>query len=364
MNAVTWNHLIRSLPSPHVLQTWEWGDFKSRYGWQPIHQRWGGGAGSREAAALILKRGLSRRLGKWLSVLYIPKGPLLDWHDQSTRATVFADLEQIARSQGAIFIKIDPDVIIARGIPGEPSYQPDPLGEEVVGHLRACGWHFSQDQVQFRNTMEMDLSRSEDELLVGMKQKTRYNIRLASRRGVEIRRGGLPDLPTLYQMYAETSVRDGFVIRSAMYYLDLWSSFIQAGLAEPLIAAVAGTPVAGLLLFHFDQRAWYLYGMSSDQEREKMPNYLLQWEAIRQAKALGCRNYDLWGAPDEFSEQDSMWGVYRFKDGLGAQVVQHIGAWDLPVRPNLYMLYTRVLPQILDRMRQRGTRQTRQVVGL
>jgi lipid II:glycine glycyltransferase (peptidoglycan interpeptide bridge formation enzyme) len=122
--------------------------------------------------------------------------------------------------------------------------------------------------------------------------------------------------------------------------------------------------VAGLLLFHFGQRAWYLYGMSSELEREKMPNYLLQWEAIRRAQALGCQVYDLWGAPDIFSETDSMWGVFRFKEGLGGRVVRHIGAWDLPVRPNLYLLYTRVLPWIMERLRRRGNQQTRQVAGL
>jgi lipid II:glycine glycyltransferase (peptidoglycan interpeptide bridge formation enzyme) len=139
---------------------------------------------------------------------------------------------------------------------------------------------------------------------------------------------------------------------------------MQAGMATPLVANVSGRVVAGLILFHFGRRAWYLYGMSSDLEREKMPNYLLQWEAICLLQSLGCEVYDLWGAPDDFSEQDSMWGVFRFKEGLGAQIVRHIGAWDLPVRPNLYTLYTRILPWILNRMRQRGNQQTRQVAGL
>jgi lipid II:glycine glycyltransferase (peptidoglycan interpeptide bridge formation enzyme) len=90
-----------------------------------------------------------------------------------------------------------------------------------------------------------------------------------------------------------------------------------------------------------------------------MPNYLLQWEAIRQAKAANCTVYDLWGAPDEFDESDSLWGVYRFKDGLGGQVVRHLGAYDLPVRPTLYLAYTRLLPRLLSVMRKRGITQTR-----
>ena len=118
-------------------------------------------------------------------------------------------------------------------------------------------------------------------------------------------------------MYLETSLRDGFIIRPEGYYRLLWSTFISGDMAIPLIAEVDGTPVAGLLLFYFAERSWYLYGMSTDLHREKMPNYLLQWEAIRISKNLGCKVYDLWGAPDVFDADESMWGVYRFKKGLG-----------------------------------------------
>lgn len=364
MDAATWNNLICQMPVTHILQTWEWGDFKSRYGWQPIYQQWNNSTRGQDALALILKRALSRRMGSVPAVLYAPKGPLLKSYDQSTVQQVLTDLAQLARSQGAIFIKIDPDVPLAKGIPGDPEEQLDPLGDKFVSQLNSSGWRFSQDQIQFRNTMTLDLTLPETELLANMKQKTRYNIGLASRRGVVVRQGDQGDLPELFRLYAETSLRDGFVIRSAEYYLDLWRTFIRSGMATPLVAEVNGRIVAGLVLFHFGKQAWYLYGMSSALEREKMPNYLLQWEAIRQAKAFNCIVYDLWGAPDNFNEGDSMWGVFRFKEGLGAQVVRHISAWDLPVRPNLYILYTRVLPWILDRMRQRGKQQTQQAVGL
>jgi lipid II:glycine glycyltransferase (peptidoglycan interpeptide bridge formation enzyme) len=165
-------------------------------------------------------------------------------------------------------------------------------------------------------------------------------------------------------MYAETSVRDGFVIRSEDYYRQVWGDFHRAGMADLLIAEVDGEPVAGLILFSFGGRAWYLYGMSRDLHRDKMPNYLLQWEAMKQAKARGCRIYDLWGAPDDFNTQDSMWGVYRFKEGLGGQVIRTAGAWDYPARRILYPLYTRLLPAILSWMRRRGKERTRREVTL
>jgi lipid II:glycine glycyltransferase (peptidoglycan interpeptide bridge formation enzyme) len=206
----------------------------------------------------------------------------------------------------------------------------------------------------------LDLSRSEDEILAAMKQKTRYNIRLAQKKGVRIRVGSRADLDVLYRLYAETSVRDGFVIRSAEYYRDAWGSFVDAGLAQPFIAEAEGEPVSALILFKFARTAWYMYGMSRDAHREKMPNHLLQWEAMRWAKAQGCEMYDFWGAPDKFVESDPMWGVWKFKEGFGGQVVRHIGAWDYAPSPLLYAWYTTVIPKVLGVMRRQGRRRTQQ----
>ncbi len=160
-------------------------------------------------------------------------------------------------------------------------------------------------------------------------------------------------------MYAHTAVRDDFLIRNQTYYQVTWRTFIEANLAEPLIAEVAGQPVGAVIIFRFAKHAWYFYGMSLDEHREKMFNYRLQWEAMRRAKAAGCSVYDMWGAPDQFNENDPMWGVYRFKDGFGGQVLRTLGAWDYPVRPLIYRLYSRVLPKILGWMRQRGKSETK-----
>jgi peptidoglycan pentaglycine glycine transferase (the first glycine) len=360
-NGSAWNQLIARLPASHLLQTAEWGQVKSRYGWTPVLLTWGGA--QIKAAAMVLKRGLALPgLKNRLSIFYIPKGPLLDWEDHSLRRIVLEDLGAFARKQGAVFIKIDPEVAAGYGIPGNPDAVDAPGGEEVISDLVSHGWHLSKDQVQFKNTVILDLTQPEQELLAGMKQKTRYNIRLAERKGVQVRAGTQADLDLLYRMYAETSIRDGFVIRHEGYYRDLWGTFMANGAAEPLIAEVEGEPTAAVIIFRFAKRAWYLYGMSRPIHREKMPNHLLQWEAIRRSKAAGCTAYDLWGAPDEFNENDTLWGVYRFKEGLGGQVVRTIGAWDLPARPGLYRTFTQILPQLLNLMRRRGTAQTRRTL--
>ncbi len=360
MDAATWDQLIAGLPDPHLLQTWEWGQVKARAGWRADPLAWPAGSAAPQAAALVLERqAQAGPLRLPLRVLYVPKGPLLDWDDERLRGEVLGEIEALARRRGAIFVKIDPDVIVGTGLPGQG--EENPLGAQVRSELGQRGWRFSDEQIQFRNTMWIDLRQGEEELLAQMKPKTRYNLRLAERKGVTVRAGSAVDFPLLYRMYTETALRDGFVIRDESYYRSVWSTFSQAGLADFLIAEVEGQPVGGVVLLRFGQRAYYLYGMSRAAHREKMPNVLLQWGAICRAKAAGCTVYDLWGAPDEFDEGDSMWGVYRFKEGLGAQVVRTLGAWDFPVRPGLYRWYTQVLPRILSIMRRKGMQNLRNI---
>ena len=359
-----WNDQISQLPGAHVLQTQQWGEVKAQYGWQPLKIAWLDDQGQWLAAAQVLKRTIV--IGGFsapFNMLYVPKGPLLSWQRAELRQQVLDDLQNLAIHHKALLIKIDPDIELGRGIPGEPGAEQNPADLAILAELQQRGWLFSNEQIQFRNTVVIDLSQSEEGILAGFKQKTRYNIRLAARKGVTVRAGGGADIPALYRMYAQTSVRDGFVIRSEAYYQTVWSTFIKSGIAEPLIAEFAGQMIAAVIPFRFAGQAWYLYGMSAEQQREKMPNYLLQWEALRRAKANGCHTYDMWGAPDEFHEGDPLWGVYRFKEGFNGRVSRRLGAWDYPARPLQYRLYTQILPRLLEWMRRRGRKLTRQQVA-
>ena len=376
-----WNELISNLPNPHFLQTYEWGQVKAKYGWEPIYLVWDNEGKMKEerdasrlssfvfqpsAAALILKRQiLHNGFAARLSILYSPKGPLLDWTNESLRNRVLSDLQSFAKKQGAIFLKVDPDVVLGTGVPGGEEDVLDNGGQTVMSEMKRRGWEYSSDQIQFRNTVLLDLHPTEAELLARMKQKTRYNIRLAEKKNVALRVGTLDDLPLLYKMYAETSVRDGFVIRDEGYYKTVWTLFMRSSepACEPIIAEVDGEPVAAIFVFYFAGRAYYVYGMSRNAHREKMPTYLLQWEAMKRAKAKGCTVYDLWGAPEVFDESDSMWGVYRFKEGLGGKVVRTLGAWDFAPSPLWYKMYSEVIPRVLDVMRSRGKARTRETLG-
>ncbi len=337
-----WNGALAGLPTAHALQLWEWGAFKSGWGWSAERRLWRAADGRPVAAAQILRRAIP---GLGRSFLYVTKGPALDYSDAILTTQVLADLEAYARQSGALFIKIDPDVVLAYGEPADAP-TPDATGQAVLGLLAERGWRFSPEQIQFRNTVLIDLTPTTEALLAAMKSKWRYNIRLAGRRGVTVRPGTVEEIPLFHRMYAETAARDGFLIRPAAYYKEVWRRFMAAGLAEMLLAEVEGEAVAGLILFFCGPTAWYLYGASTEKHRRSMPNHLLQWRAMERAKARGCTRYDLWGAPDVFDESDGMWGVYRFKQGFNGQTVQGLGAFDYPVNRPLYWAFTTALPRL------------------
>ena len=335
---VAWDQALLELPARHLLQTWEWGAFKSRHGWQPSRRLWvESKTGQPKAAASLL----TRRLGLLpLSVVYVPRGPLLDYTNTELLSNVLEWLETTARRRRALFVKIDAEA--------EPE---TPEGEVLLATLRRRGWRPSKEEIQFQNTLLLDLRPSLDDILMGMKSKWRYNVRLAQRKGVTVRHGTRDDVPLLYDMYRDTARRSGFVIRPEAYYQDAWGSFIEQGLAQPLVAEVESEPVAMVVIYRFGETATYMYGASLSLHRDKMPNNLLQWEAIQWAKERGCTVYDMWGAPDQLDESDPMWGVYRFKKGFGAELVEHIGAWDYPVWPVGYDLYRVLMPRAMAALR-------------
>lgn len=361
-----WNQALKDQPHPHLLQTWEWGELKGRYGWEATRFAWRDASGNPLALAQILER----RTVAGFSILYCPRGPLLDWTNDELRVEVIQGLIEYTKQRNAVFLKIDPEVITSRstgyssGVPGggTDEVHPEMPGQAVKEDLTEAGFQPSEEEIQFRNTMQLDLHPTEEELLARMKQKTRYNIRLASRKGVRAVLGNQEDFEMLYRMYAETSIRDEFTIRDWNYYKDVWNTFHYAGMAQPIIAAFEGKPIAGLILFRHGSTAWYLYGMSRDSHREKMPNHLLQWEAIKWAKATGSSVYDFWGAPDELDPEDRLWGVYRFKAGFGADFVKTIGAWDFINRSNLFRFYSSIMPRLLSLMRARGRTQTQRAL--
>ncbi|MCS6773017.1 MAG: peptidoglycan bridge formation glycyltransferase FemA/FemB family protein [Anaerolineae bacterium] len=319
--ADAWDACVQALAPAHILQSWCWGVFKSRWGWRA--ERWALCEGqSLRAAVQILRRPLGR-LG---CVLYAPKGPLAV--DEAAYCAALSWLEQRGRDLRALWVKAD----------GDPNEDGLTLDLQRAC-LRARGWRYAPVQVQFRNTALSEVQLDDEALLARMKPKWRYNIRLAERRGGLVRVvHPITDSEAhlLYALYAETAQRDNFAIRSQAYYADAW----QTMNATALIAERNGEVLAGAVLFRFGDRAWYFYGMSRSEGREHMPNYLIQWRALQWAREQGCVFYDWWGAPErEDDPNDPLSGVWRFKQGFGARWVEGIGAWDYAPYPALYALY-------------------------
>jgi peptidoglycan pentaglycine glycine transferase (the first glycine) len=347
--AGAWRDLLAGLPAPHILQSWEWGAIKGQTEWRAERYALRAPAGS---AAVQL---LWRQIGPYAParVAYIPKGPVVDWANPDLVDATLAAVEMQARRLGCIFVKIDPDV-----------REDTTAGRLVLHALERRGWRYSAEQIQFKNTAVSDLRVGEDALLAGMKSKWRYNVRLAEKRGITVRLGAAADLPAFYDLYAETGARDGFLIRPFAYYRTTWATLLdaQATAANPAGGALLlaehpdePAPVAGLFLFRYGDRAWYFYGASSERRRRDMPNYLLQWEALRWSLAQGCTVYDWWGAPTQLDDpHDGMQGVWQFKQGFGAAFQPHIGAWDFVVSPLGYRLYSEAMPRVLAWLRQRG----------
>ena len=186
-----WNEIIAGLPGASLLQTSQWAEVKARMGWDAFPKLWKKADGTVEAAALILRRPIDMGpLHSGMSFLYVPRGPLMDWDDDELRERVLADLTAFGREQKALFIKIDPDVPVSFGEPGSEEFRENPAGQKLLAAYQAHGWINSPQQIQFANSVWINTEPSLDELLAGMKQRTRYKVRLAEKKGVTVRRGG------------------------------------------------------------------------------------------------------------------------------------------------------------------------------
>ena len=356
VNGDDWEKILPKLPDPHFLQSYLWAEIKMDNGWSPSYLIWKNEIGNIVAGAMILERKITFLKIFSLIIHYCPKGPLLNWEGEQLVQCVLNDIEQFSKQRNAIFLKIDPDVFICDKVSDQFVLNNELIknNDHVLAILKNRNWIASKEQIQFRNSIYLSLEESEDQLLKNMKQKTRYNIRLSERKGVVVRIGNSNDFEKLYQLYVETALRDNFVIRENAYYSKVWNKFYANDYCEPFIAEYEGEILAAIIIYYFSSKAYYVYGMSSEKNRNLMATYLLQWKAIQRAKERGCNIYDFWGAPEELNESDRMWGVYKFKLGFGGNLIMTIGARDFRNKSFGYYLYQIVLPKILDLMRKFG----------
>ncbi len=323
----SWNKFIAVNPAAHLLQTGPWGELKASFGWQPV----------RVVCEVQGVQILFKDLPFQLRVAYLPK-PAMELTTLTRKSALWQELISVCRRKRAVFLKIEPDEW-QDSVPSNQLHPPVRSPDEP--RIRRSAYN-----IQPPRTAVVDLRGSEDDLLGRMKQKCRYNIRLAEKKGVTVEAS--EDLDGFFRLMKLTGGRDAFAVHSAAYYRRAYELFHASGNCELLVARYAGEPLAALMVFRQGPRAWYLYGASSDLERSRMPTYLLQWAAMRWAMAHGCLEYDLWGVPDEDEDvleaqfetrQDGLWGVYRFKRGFGGQLRRAAQAVDVVFNPLLYRLY-------------------------
>jgi lipid II:glycine glycyltransferase (peptidoglycan interpeptide bridge formation enzyme) len=316
-----WQGFVHAHPDIHFMQTGEWGELKAAFGWKTVRIIQG------QAGVQIL----FRKLPLGVSIGYIPKPYFMKAYIEEP--SFWGEVDLICRKEHAIFCKVEPD-------------QWGNISDRSI----IKPWLLSPYNIQPPRTLVVNLRDSEEAILARMRQKCRYNIRLAEKKRVTVRSWN--DLTGFHRMMRITGNRDDFGIHSLEYYQRAYQLFHSNGKCELLVAEYEGQALGALMVFANGVRAWYVYGASTDIERNRMPSYLLQWEAMRWAKARGCKEYDLWGVPDEEetrleaefeSREEGLWGVYRFKRGFGGDLKRSAQALDRVYNPWLYKLYLKYM---------------------
>lgn len=320
-DARTWNEFVASVPHAHFQQGWEWGDLAPDLGGEAV--RLGALKDGHLAGAMQVVVNPVGRSGK--SLLYVPRGPALCEPTVQVLGPLADAARALGRERDAIGIRLEPN------IPAEDRAWANALG--------GLAFHPSYPPTQPRSSWLLDIAPDADTLLAGMKQKTRYNIRLAERKGVVVEAAGPDDLDAFYDLYRETAARDDFFVQPKSVYCRMFDVYRDAGQFCMLLARFGGEILAAVTLIRFGTTCWYMHGASGNKHRNLMPTYLLQWRSIEWAKSQSCTLYDFRAVPDILREDQDMYGVYRFKEGFGGYQFTTLPTYAASYRSGLFGLW-------------------------
>lgn len=349
---------LASLPSASFLQTPAWGEVKSE--WRSESIGWFDG-GAQVGSALVLYRKLPK-LDRYLA--YLPEGPVIDWSSDRLEEWLTPMVAHL-KQQGAFAVRIGPPVVTRRWTAAQvkdgiadaavrrldqvPPADRSALGARVVAQLDDLGWRhqaadggFAAGQPQFVFQVPLrdrdGTQRSEDDVLRGMNQLWRRNIKRAAKEGVEVARGDREDLKAFHDLYVHTAERDHFTPRPLSYFQTMYDA-LSAEAPDRIslwLARHEGDLVAATIAIRVGEHAWYSYGASSTEKRDVRGSNAVQWAMIRDAIAAGAAVYDLRGITDTLDADDSHVGLIQFKVGTGGEAVEYAGEWDLPINRVLY----------------------------
>ncbi len=274
---------------------------------------------------------LIRKIPIFGNIMYSSRGPVCDIHDEKVLEQLTEGAKQLGKKYKAIVLKIEPDI-----------KSDDKEFREIITKI---GYKIKDDAKNFREEIQpryvfrLDVKdKTEDEIFAGFHQKTRYNIRLATKKGVVVKEGTREDLKDFHRIMVETGARDGFIIRPLSYFEKMYDELAPKHM-KLLMAYYEDKPISGVIPIMYGNKTWYLYGASSNQHRNLMPNYLLQWEMIKIAIKNKSDIYDLRGVSGVVDENHPQYGLYRFKKGFGAEFTEFIGEIYIPFKPLTYSLY-------------------------
>lgn len=273
---------------------------------------------------------LIRKIPIFGNIMYSSRGPVCDIHNKEVLKQLTDGLKELAKKYNAFVLKIEPDI-----------KSNDKEFRKIVAELgygiKDDAKNFSEE-IQPRYVFRLDIKgKTEDEIFKAFHQKTRYNVRLATKKGVVVKEGTREDLKDFHEIMKVTGKRDDFIIRPLEYFEKMYDELGEH--AKLLMAYYEGTPVSGIFNIDYGNKVWYLYGASSNEHRNLMPNYLLQWEGIKYAISKGKDMYDFRGVCGIIDENHPQYGLYRFKKGFNAEFTEFIGEIYLNFKPVAYKLY-------------------------
>lgn len=322
-----YEEFIQKHPKGHFLQSSLWGKVKDSWKWEAILCRGADGAVRGSLAVLIRKVPMLP-----YTLMYAGRGPVCDSHDEKTLQELTEGAAELAKKYRAYSLMMDPDI--------------ESSDVEFIQIMKRLGYQHKEsgknfEGVQPNYVFRLDVKgKTEEELMAAFHQKTRYNIRLAGRKGVEVICCDESNLGEMLHHFAaimkETGERDGFITRPESYFASLMQH--MGDHARLYMALYNGKPVAGTLAIHFGNKVWYLYGASSNEYRNVMPNYLLQWNMIQWALEKKCRIYDFRGVSGDLSEDNPLYGLYKFKKGFNGEFTEFVGEMDLILSKPLYVM--------------------------
>jgi len=324
----SWNDFITNSSNGHVYQSYEWGEVMLHSGWRPLRLIVEDEKKIRACVSILMKKIPMTPL----SIFYCPRGPVVNYQDSKTLQSLMEGINKIASVNKAIFLQIVPHALSQDNEVSEALDKQNFKKIEKQGLLRLT---------EALRVYRIDLSRSEEEIMAKMKRKTRYSVRLAQRKGVEVKQSTtFADLKVFYNMLKSTSKRKKFAVRRFSYFKSIWSQMSPNGIAKLFFSTYKGELLSTALVFKFGNICWYMYGASEDKHREVMASYALQWHITKWAKKNGCKWYDLRGVPSfNPPKTHEGFGVYLFKRGFGGVPHTFAGDFYYIFKRNMYKIW-------------------------